>query len=427
MLRRVVIPIVLLAAMLAPPSARASDNGVEDPKVAIAGVRMADDHVMKIDIATSGLGAGALEWPTVALTVWLDGVPAHAALPLIHMPSRFTMDMDLPAGLVRVAGVVVGDFKPIPRFEENLRFPIEVTVSHGPRASTARTMATILLPTVVVPGYLNEMGGLPGDVLTVFRRHGYLEAGTAQTLFWLTYHSQVVTLEQGAQALDAYVRQVVLPASYAKKINVIGYSFGGLMARWNLAYVDGWGTLVNRLVLIGVPNEGSTMAYVWRHAPSFLPFSGLGRTPAIRTLTPTFPFWRSRAGDQWTAAPDGRDGVLDRLNAQPIPRGVRVYVFYGSHDPRDSAGPRTAVGVTGELPAATLSFAPGDGVVLADSAQGLPINGGAGVPALAERTVLRVNLGSVYHTGLLQAGADRMADALTDRYFNSVDETSPDE
>lgn len=355
--------------------------------------------------------------------VWLDGVPARAAMPLIRMPSRFAMDLDLPAGVVRVGGIAVGTFRPVPRFRENLQFPVDVTVRRGSLAASARATATFLLPTVIVPGYLNELTGRDDDALSIFIRHGFRVGGAAPTLFWFTYHSHEVALDDAAQALAVYVRQVVLPATYADRINVVGFSLGGLMARWNIAHdADGWGTLVNRLVLVGVPNEGSVMAYLGEHAPFFVPFSGFGRTQTARILTPTFPFWRVRPGEAWRTPPDAENSLLAELNTLPLPDGIPVYMFYGSHDPHNSAGPLTAAGVTGALPGNSLSYAAGDGIVLAASAQGLPINGSGGVHALAERTVLRVDLGSVYHTHLLDAGADRIAGALLDRFLSTVDE-----
>jgi hypothetical protein len=89
------------------------------------------------------------------------------------MPARFAMDLHLPAGLVRVGGVVVGAFHPAPRFTENLWFPVEVTVRRGAFAATIRREATILLPTVIVPGHLNELGGPDEDAVQAFHRHGY--------------------------------------------------------------------------------------------------------------------------------------------------------------------------------------------------------------------------------------------------------------
>ena len=100
-------------------------------------------------------------------------------------------------------------------------------------------------------------------------------------------------------------------------------------------------------------------------------------------------------------------------------------LFYGSHDPGNPAGPQTSAGITGALPCAALSYGAGDGVVLGASAQGLPIRGGKGVPGLIDRAVLPVDLGAVYHTRLLPAGADRIAGAVLDRFFDRVDEAPP--
>ena len=420
-MKAAIILIFLLVTGITP--AGASVDLGSNPVVTIRDVRLVDEHVVRIDLATSGLDASGTEPSTVEAAVWLDGVPARAALPLIHMPSRFAMDLDLPAGVVRVGGISVGTFRPVPRFRENLQFPVDVTVHRGTRTATARRTATFLLPTVIVPGYLNELTGRDDDALSLFVRRGYSVGGAAPTLFWFTYHSHEVALDEAAHALAVYVRQVVLPATYADRVNIVGFSLGGLMARWNIAHnADDWGTLVDRLVLVGVPNEGSVMAYLGEHAPFFVPFSGFGRTQTAHMLTPTFPFWRLRPGEAWRTPPDAENSLLTELNTLPIPDGIRVYMFYGGHDPRNSAGPLTAAGITGALPGNGLSYAAGDGVVLAASAQGLPINGSAGVPALTERTVLRVDLGSVYHTHLLDAGADRIAGALLDRFLSTVDE-----
>ena len=419
-MRGVLVPIVLVGVLLqiVRPATGAAGDG---PHVAIVGIRMAGPHSLRIEVATSGLDTEEAETPAVALTVWLDGVPAHATLPLIRMPARFPMDLDLPAGVVRVGGIPVGAFRPIRPFEENLRFPVEVTVSRGGRTATARRMGTILLPTVIAPGNFNEEKAPDQGVLAALGRHGYEVEGGYPTLAWCAYPSEKVTPETGAFALAACARRVIFPATYAVKINVIGYSLGGLLARWAVAHdTDGWATLVSRLVLVAVPNEGSVMAYLVRHVPFFLPFSSFGHSAAAQFMAPTFPFWRADPSQPWGAPHDGGNATLADLNTRPIPNTVRVYIFYGSHDPRRPAGPVTSVGITkGEL-----SFAPGDGIVLADSALGLPINGGSGVGVLADRTVMRVDLGSVYHTALLAAGAERIAGALQDHFSATVDEAA---
>ena len=424
-MRHAVIAGSLLVVLLAVAASSAVGQPVDPPHVAILDVGMVRQS-LRITMATANLGDSRGDPPAVTISVQLDGVPIRATLPLIHMPSRFAMDLDLAAGVVRVGGVPVGQFALVPLFRENLRFPVEVTVRRGLLVATARKTATILLPTVIIPGYLNEDDRPSQEVLAVFRRHGYADAGEAQNLFWFAYPSRQVTLPEGARGLAAYVRRVVLPATYAARVNIVGYSLGGLMARWNVAYdVDGWGALVTRLVLVGVPNEGAVMTYLGSHAPSVLPFSGLGRTSAARAFMPTFPFWRATPAQPWGTPPDAENAVLAGLNARTMPPDIRVYLFYGSHDPGDPAGPQTSAGITGVLPGAALSYGAGDGVVLAASAQGLPIRGGKGVPGLADRPVLRVDLGAVYHTRLLDAGADRIAGALLDRFFNRVDEVPP--
>src|SRR5215469_14509417 len=35
------------------------------------------------------------------------------------------------------------------------------------------------------------------------------------------------------------------------------------MARWNIAFEPGWDRLVNRFLLVGVPNEGAVMRYLF--------------------------------------------------------------------------------------------------------------------------------------------------------------------
>jgi len=409
----------LLAALAAP----AVGEQMQSPSISILNARMVDGHALRIDFATSGLDSQPTDPPSVTLEVWLDGVPARGSLLLIHMPPRFSMDVDFPAGVIWVGVVKVGEFHSVRPFTENMRFPVRVTLRQGTRVATASRMVTILLPTVIVAGYMNEIGGRNEEALGAFMRHGYRDDGTAPTLFWFGYPSHELTLEEAARNLADYVRQVVLTQTYAAKINVVGFSLGGLMARWNVEYNDdGWGTLVNRLILVGVPNEGSVMAYVHRNAPPFLPYAYFAHAPAAHEMMPTFPFWRASPTESWSTAPDANNPVLAQLNALPIPEGIRVWAFYGSGEPQDPAAANTTAGIT-ERPSRAES-APGDGIVLAASAQGLPIHGGSGVASLTGPNVVRVSLGSVGHSQLLAAGADRFAAALLDRFMNTVDENA---
>src|SRR3989442_1150570 len=202
---------------------------------------------------------------------------------------------------------------------------------------------------------------------------------------------EITVRQSGAAATARRTGILLLPGPYAARVNIVGYSLGGLMARWNMAFDDGWDHLVNRFVMVGVPNEGAVMAYVGTWYPIAAPWA---RTPAARSLLPTFPYWRPATGAPWTFPPDAQNAALVELNTHPLPEGIRAYAFYGNQQP-DAEGRGTWAGVTGRLPRAGFASGAGDGVVLVASALGLPINGGAGVAGLADRLVIQRELGAL--------------------------------
>ncbi|HEV2357504.1 MAG TPA: hypothetical protein VGZ23_07840 [bacterium] len=376
----------------------------------------------QVSVPTQGLSTEAAGPATVSVATDVGAVPAHATFSVAQLPAAVTMDFDLPHGVIRTGGRQIGSFPPVAPLTDNLKFPIDVAIRRGGTVVTERREVTLLLPTVIIPGYSDERRPPDRVVLSRLAQYGYTEAGGLPTLFWFSYQSHTMGLEEGAQALAAYARRVVLPTTYAAKINVVGYSVGGLFARWNIAYdVDGWSSLVNRLILVAVPNEGAVLPYLGEHAPSFFPFAGLSKTRLARVMMPVFPFWRPTAAAPWSLPPDAGNSLLAGLNERPIPPEVRVYLLYGNNDPSHPGGPQTAAGLTGALPGATVSFGPGDGIVLTASALGFPINGSPAVPALAGRGVMRVDLGRVYHTHVLQAAAVRAAAALQDRFESAAE------
>jgi len=286
-------------------------------------------------------------------------------------------------------------------------------VRQGDQVVTTHQNDVLLLPSLIVPGYLSDLGGArpyPG-VLSGLERRGYRATGPWPTVFWFGYASRRLTVEGAARALASYVRDVVLPSTYATRLNIVGFSYGGLLVRWNMAFEPGWDHLVDRFVMVAVPNEGTVTSYV----DAWYPVVTIARTPAARSLTPTFPFWRPTSKAPWSIPRDASNPILTRLNAYPLPSGIRAYAFYGNARPSPSIGQGTWQGITGELPQAEFTSGPGDGIVLAASALGLPINGGPGVPGVADHLAQKVDLGVVHHRGLLVAVISRVADALTDR------------
>jgi hypothetical protein len=407
---RTAITLLLVLGLFGSHAVSALGHPPEELQVAIVRAGMAGRHSLRLDLATAGLNAHVADPAELALDTQIGNHAIHAALPLRRMPSRFPVVLDLVAGTIRVDGVTIGSFQPVPPFQDNVRISIVATVSQGTSAAAAHTTVVVPLPTVIVPGFLNELSAPDGDLMAALARQGYRDLGPAPTLFWYRYESRQSSLEAGGRNLADYVRKIVLPATYASKINVVGYSLGGLLARWNVAYdVDGWGTLVNRLLLVGVPNEGTVHAYVYASYPVIT----FARTPAVRSMLPTFPYVRAAEGEPWQTPPGSGNAALAALNERPIPEGIRLFIFYGSAAADSAGGVRTYAGVTGSLPDALFSYGAGDGVVLVESAQGLPMRGGAAVAALAR--AVRVNLGAISHRRLLAAGAADIAAVLTDQ------------
>ena len=126
--------------------------------------------------------------------------------------------------------------------------------------------------------------------------------------------------------------------------------------------------------------------------------TGMVHTQASRAMFPTFPFWRAAPGLSWGTPPDGSNPLLTQLNARPVPASVRVFTFYGSSE-RGCGAAATMQGVTDE--GGGVSYGHGDGIVLAASALGLPIQGGGSVAAFAGHEIQRIDLGPVGHMSLL--------------------------
>lgn len=342
----------------------------------------------------------SVEWTVVigAQTIYRSPHPLIAR--------RVPATIDLPAGRVRAGDVSVAEFTPVPPLDDDLPVSVEITARQAGATATARRSIVVRLPTVIVPGYLNEIDTAADPrVVSELERRGYSAEGASPDVFWFPYQSRRLSLREAAAALAAYVRTAVLPAAYAARINVVGYSLGGLMARWNIAFEPGWERLVNRLFLIGVPSEGAVAAYAY----AWYPLGGLARTPAARELLPTFPFWRPDARVPWSVPPDGQNATLTELNRHPLPASVRAYAMYG----HQAGG--TMSGITGYFPNPRFSYGPGDGIVLVASALGLAVNGGGGVPGLADRLTAAVDLGPQRHFTLLAAAISKVGDILTAR------------
>jgi hypothetical protein len=407
MMRRAILSMTLSVALSASLFV-VRVQGAVPLTVRIAPFQMVAPGRVRVDVAIAGLRPELR--PTMVDRVTLGGQSIHGT-PFPVIAARIPTFIDLAAGRVRIGGdASVGEFTPVPPLRETLPIALEIAVRQGNETAVARQSGVLMLPTIIVPGYLNDIAGPDPTAISVLEQRGYRATGPSPDLFWFSYASRGLGLEEASQALAAYVRDMVLPKTYATRINVVGYSLGGLLARWNMAFEPGWDRLVNRFVMLGVPNEGTVMSYVGAWYALAAPWA---RTAAARSLLPTFPFWRPAANASWGLPPGVRNPLIDKLNAHPLPDHIRAYAFYANR-PSGPDGRGTWAGITGDLPKAGFSYGPGDGIVLTASVLGLPINGGPGVPGLADRLVMKVDLGAVGHLSLLETAMPKIADALTD-------------
>lgn len=404
--RRILVLLMLTAWL----GASAGVTHAERPAlgVAIAPLEIIARGQIAVDVTVSGLQPGLR--PTIEGTmsvgdVVIDGLRAAVAAP--HLPGV----LDVRTGTFRLGGVTLLHFTPLPPLTQNLPIAVEVTVRQGNVATTSRRTGALLLPTVMVPGYLNDLAVRPdSDIIAALAQHGYRVGGASPTVFWFAYPSRRISLQDGARELAEFVRRTVLPSVYASRINVVGYSEGGLITRWNLAFDSDWAHLVNQFVMVAVPNEGAAASYVYGWYPAL---ARVAATPAARDMFPTYPYWRPAPEAAWTVPSDGGNATLARLNAQPLPEAVRLYAFYGS------ATRTTWAGLTGTLPGVAYSYGPGDGVVLVASALGQPIYGGGGVPAFAER-LIKVDLGAAGHLSLFRTAIPKIANVLTGQGIDTL-------
>jgi pimeloyl-ACP methyl ester carboxylesterase len=81
-------------------------------------------------------------------------------------------------------------------------------------------------------------------------------------VFEVVFPTRFVTPDEAATSLGHSLR-AIRHASGARKLDVEGYSMGGLTAR---VYLDRGGTDIGRLLLLATPNRGAALANLGRHA-----------------------------------------------------------------------------------------------------------------------------------------------------------------
>jgi pimeloyl-ACP methyl ester carboxylesterase len=150
------------------------------------------------------------------------------------------------------------------RLETALHFDVTVTVSETGGADVSqRVTADVPLPCVVLAGFGNE--NAPGSMtafttaLDVAAGGVYTTAGDHPTLVVHEYPSLTASLATLGKGLGRRVHSTLRGTVFGK-VDLVGYSYGGLVARSYFA--QGGGTTVRRCAFLGTPNKGTPVAYI---------------------------------------------------------------------------------------------------------------------------------------------------------------------
>jgi len=200
----------------------------------------------------------------------------------------------------------------VKRFTKNEKFILRAIAyfENGSVSEPDKKEVKILLPAIVIHGLMGApVGPFPiwfqvflSRSFSFFTYHNFMsylqrktrgdfitgydvEEETYKTLWWFSYDSVKGKPQKVAQKLDELITQQIIDpengATYAAKVNLIGHSLGGLVARY---YTASWGGAekVHRVIMIGTPNNGSSKFY--------LASSGWSRKRVERFLT-RMPFF----------------------------------------------------------------------------------------------------------------------------------------
>jgi pimeloyl-ACP methyl ester carboxylesterase len=163
--------------------------------------------------------------------------------------------------------------KGVPRFDDNVSFTLygKAYWEGGPYSDVNTMPVEIPLPVIIIHGYLytQEAGGWFLEKVADFAykglrefltNKGYTTDGSWYRTMWMLpdieYKADKVDVLEMYFKVHSWIR-AALQATYANKVNLIGHSTGGLVAR----YYSGTSSTVNKVISIGTPHLGLTRFY----------------------------------------------------------------------------------------------------------------------------------------------------------------------
>jgi probable HAF family extracellular repeat protein len=440
------------------------------PLLSIDQVTMFDSHTLRVDVSTQFSQNGAAQ-KTVSIATTPIGADANSPNTIALSPSNCPdCSYTLPSGAV---GQFMNSFRidltkitgGLPRFTDNQVFTVTATVTEGGAVvGTASKPAEIPLPVVHVHGVLSDCIGdpFPTALFTFLQgQHPYsIDRGTSlhgpqpftqpyPTLVSYPYGSLTGSTHTFAIDLGAWLRNDLLPATYADKVNVVAHSLGGIVTR-DAIWVAGANQTVNKLILVGSPSTGSTLAPVAKNnwavmkslgtvlpaalialivqvlgpgvtaadiAGEFQDFAkmalcvGIGGPSTTYELFPTYPWFApnqlSADTNQNLSIPTSYvNPVLPALNTLGLHQDVRYYAVVASGLPTLAKdwGKFYLTDAVQLLLQDPHLYGPGDGIVLLDSQLGdhaWPLGVGKGKLNIVTPTGGLRDAGKVFHTSYL--------------------------